>query len=91
MTPSDTTIEWFLGMAEAVAAYGDHLDSTDGERLADAAREVIDRFWDESGDYPAGARIARDQFFDLLMITQPAPGRHAYARMDAGGTFTGQL
>lgn len=65
-------IEWFLGMAEAVAAYGDHLDTLDGERLADAAREVIDRFWDENGDYPAAARQTRDQFFGLLLTTQPA-------------------
>ena len=43
----------------------------DGERLADAAREVIDRFWEENGDYPPGARETRDQFFALLLTTQP--------------------
>ena len=75
MNPSDTLIEWLVGLAEAVAAYGDHLDTLEGERLAEAAREVVDRFWDENGDYPAGARECRDQFFDLLLTTQPSPVR----------------
>lgn len=77
MTTSDTLTEWLLGVAEAVAAYGDHLDTLQGERLAEAAREVVDRFWDENGDYPAGARECRDQFFALLLTTQPDPS-HAH-------------
>ncbi|MFI7585572.1 hypothetical protein ACIB24_00690 [Spongisporangium articulatum] len=76
MNPSDTLIEMFLGLTEAVAAYGDHLDTVEGERLAEAARELVDRFWDEAGDYPSGAREHRDEFFGMLMTTQPAPARH---------------
>ena len=72
MTTSDTLNEWFLGLTEAVAAYGDHIDTPDGDRLAEAAREVVDRFWDEHGDYPPGARECRDHFFALLMTTQPS-------------------
>lgn len=73
MTTSDTLTEWFLGLTEAVAAFGDHLGTEQGDRLAEAAREIVDRYWDENGEYPAGARECRDQFFAMLMITHPSP------------------
>jgi hypothetical protein len=72
MNPSDPLIEWLLGVAEGVAAYGDHLDSLQGDQVAMAAREAIDRFWQEIGDYPPGARPHRDQIFSLLLNTQPS-------------------
>lgn len=73
MTPSDTLLASLLGIVEGVAAYGDHLDSVQGEQLAVAARETVDRFWQESADYPAEARTHRDEIFTLLLNTQPAP------------------
>jgi hypothetical protein len=72
MTPSDTLIEWLLGIVEGVAAYGDHLDSRPGDAVAIAAREAVERFWQENGDYPSGARQHRDQMFSLLLNTQPS-------------------
>ncbi len=72
MNPSDALIEWLLGIVEGVAAYGDHLDNTHGDQLALAAREAVDRFWQEVGDYPTGARVHRDQMFSLLLNTQPS-------------------
>jgi hypothetical protein len=72
MRPSDSLTEWLLGIAEGVAAYGDHTDSPQGDQLALAAREAIDRFWQEVGNYPPGARVHRDQIFSLLLNTQPA-------------------
>jgi hypothetical protein len=71
MNPSDTLIEWLLGIAEGVAAYGDNVDSPAGDQLALAAREAVDRFWQEIGDYPAGARVYRDEIFVMLLNTQP--------------------
>jgi hypothetical protein len=74
MNPSDALIEWLLGIAEGVAAYGDHTESPQGDQLAVAAREAVDRFWREIGDYPAGARVHRDQIFSLLLnVRPPAP------------------
>ena len=72
MNPSDPLIEWLLGVAEGVAAYGDHLDSLQGDEVAIAAREAIDRFWLEIGNYPPGARRHRDHMFSLLLNTQPS-------------------
>ncbi len=72
MNPSDPLIEWLLGVAEGVAAYGDHLDSLQGDQVAMAAREAVDRFWQEVGNYPPGARPHRDQIFSLLLNTQPS-------------------
>jgi hypothetical protein len=72
MNPSDALLESLLGIAEGVAAYGDHLDNSAGDHLAVAAREAVARFWEETGDYPAGARVHRDQIFALLLNTQPA-------------------
>ena len=71
MTPSDTLLESLLGIAEGVAAYGDHLDSVPGDRLAVSARETLSRFWQETAEYPAGAREYRDEIFTLLLNTQP--------------------
>jgi hypothetical protein len=71
MNPSDSLIEWLLGVVEGVAAYGDHVDSLAGDQLALAAREAVDRFWDEIGNYPPGARTHRDEIFGLLLNTQP--------------------
>jgi hypothetical protein len=71
MRASDELISWLLGIAEGVAAYGDHVDSLAGERLAQAAREAVERFWDDVGDYPVSARVHRDQIFGLLLNTQP--------------------
>jgi hypothetical protein len=71
MTPSDTLLESLLGLAEGVVAYGDHLENQHGDRLAVAAREVVDRFWREAAAYPAGARTHRDEVFTLLLNTQP--------------------
>lgn len=73
MTPSDTLLEQLLGLVEGVAAYGDHLDSGAGEQLARSARDTLARFWQESADYPSGAREHRDEIFTLLLNTQPAP------------------
>jgi hypothetical protein len=73
MTPSGHLIASLLGVVEGVAAYGDHLDTLQGDQLASAARETVDRFWSEVGDYPAGAREHRDETFTLLLNTQPAP------------------
>jgi hypothetical protein len=72
MTPSDSLTEWLLGIVEGVAAYGDHLDSLQGDQVAIAAREAIDLFWRQIGDYPPGARTHRDQMFSLLLNTQPS-------------------
>jgi hypothetical protein len=72
MTPSDHLLEWLLGIAEAVAAYGDHVDTVAGERLAGAAREAIDQYWVEMRDYPDAARRHRDEIFGMLLTTQPA-------------------
>ena len=48
------------------------MDSLSGDQLAIAAREAVDRFWQEAaGDYPPGARVHRDQMFSLLLNTQP--------------------
>jgi hypothetical protein len=70
MTPSDTLLEWLLGIAEGVAAYGDQLDNPSGDRLALAAREAIDRFWLEAGGrHPGGTRVYRDEMFSLLLTT----------------------
>jgi hypothetical protein len=71
MTPSDTLLESLLGIVEGVAAYGDHLDSLQGDQLAIAVRETVDLFWQETADYPAGAREHRDEIFTLLLNTQP--------------------
>jgi len=71
MNPSDALTEWMLGIVEGVAAYGDHVDSQQGDQLASAAREAVDRFWLEIGDYPPGARGHRDRIFGLLLNTQP--------------------
>jgi len=76
MRPSDELITWLLGIAEGVAAYGDHVDSLDGERLAQAAREAVDEYWSEMGDYPTGARHHRDEIFGMLMNTQPHGAMH---------------
>jgi hypothetical protein len=72
MDASRTLIESLLGVAEAVAAYGDHLDTPEGEHLAEAAREAIDAFWAETADYPPGARAHRDEVFSLLLNTRAA-------------------
>jgi hypothetical protein len=72
MNPSDSLIEWLLGVVEGVAAYGDNVDSLAGDQLALAAREAVDRFWEEIGNYPSGARAHRDEIFGLLLNTQPA-------------------
>ena len=72
MELSDTLIEWLLGIAEGVAAYGDHSNSPQGEQVARAAREAVDLFWREVGNYPSGAREYRDQTLILLLNTQPA-------------------
>lgn len=71
MRPSDELVHWLLGIAEGVAAYGDHVDSLAGERLAMAAREAVDEYWNQLGDYPAAARPYRDEVFALLLNTQP--------------------
>ena len=73
MTPSARLIESLLGVVEGVAAYGDHLDNLQGDRLAIAARETVNLFWRESADYPSGARDHRDEIFTLLLNTQPVP------------------
>lgn len=70
MNASSTLVSALLGITEAVAAYGDHLDSVEGQRLAVAARVAIDRFWDETADYPPAARAYRDEVFTLLLNTQ---------------------
>jgi hypothetical protein len=72
MTPSDSLIEWLLGIAEGVAAFGEQLDEPSGERLAVAVREAVDRYWQETGSYPAGARTYRDEVFSLLLNTSAA-------------------
>jgi len=72
MIPSAKLIESLLGIVEGVAAFGDHLDSRQGDQLAIAARETVDLFWQESADYPAGAREHRDEIFSLLLNTQPS-------------------
>ena len=71
MTPSETLLESLIGLVEGVAAYGDHLDSLQGDRLAISARETLDLFWRETADYPVGAREHRDEIFALLLSTQP--------------------
>ena len=73
MDLSDTLIEWLLGIAEGVAAYGDHTDSPQGDQVAQAAREAVDLFWREVGNYPANAREYRDQMLILLLNTQRSP------------------
>jgi hypothetical protein len=73
MTPSATLLESMLGIVEGVAAYGDHLDSLPGDQLALAARETLNRFWQETADYPPNAREHRDEIFTLLLNTQPVP------------------
>ena len=64
-------MESLLGLAEGVIAYGDHLDTLQGDQVALAARAVMDRFWSETADYPPGARTHRDEIFSLLLNTQP--------------------
>ncbi len=76
MKPSDELVTWLLGIAEGVAAYGDHVDTLAGERLAQAAREAVDLFWEQAGDYPAAARQHRDEIFGLLLNTQPHGALH---------------
>ena len=71
MNASETLIASLLGIAEGVAAYGDHLDNHQGEQLAEAAREAVERFWSETADYPPAARRHRDEVFSLLLNTQP--------------------
>ena len=71
MTPSAILLESLLGIAEGVAAYGDHLDNLQGDQLAIAARETLNRFWQETADYPPNAREHRDEIFTLLLNTQP--------------------
>jgi hypothetical protein len=71
MTPSDTLLEALLGIVEGVAAYGDHLESRQGDQLALAARETVNLFWQETADYPPGARTHRDEIFTLLLNTRP--------------------
>jgi hypothetical protein len=71
MRPSDELVYWLLGIAEGVAAYGDHVDTLAGERLAQAAREAVDEYWEQAGDYPDEARQHRDAIFGLLLNTQP--------------------
>jgi hypothetical protein len=73
MTPSARLLESLLGIAEGVAAYGDHLDNHPGDQLAAAAREVVSLFWQESAAYPPAARDHRDEIFTLLLNTQPVP------------------
>lgn len=73
MTPSDTLLESLIGIVEGVAAYGDHLDTLQGDQLAIAARERLNLFWQESADYPPNAREHRDELFTLLLNTQPVP------------------
>ncbi len=76
MRPSDDVVNWLLGIAEGVAAYGDHVDTLAGERLAQAAREAVDAYWEEAGDYPGAARLYRDEIFGLLLNTQPHGALH---------------
>jgi hypothetical protein len=68
--PSDTLLERLLGVTEALAAYGDALESTDGARLASAARETRDLFWTEAHTLPPGSRGYRDEMFALLLNTR---------------------
>jgi hypothetical protein len=76
MRPSDELLHRLLGIAEGVAAYGDHVDTLAGERLAQAVRETIDEYWDQFGTHPAGARAHRDEVFGLLLNTQPHHSLH---------------
>jgi hypothetical protein len=76
MRPSDELVNWLLGIAEGVAAYGDHVDTLAGERLAQAAREAVDEYWEQVGDYPDSARQHRDEVFGLLLNTQPHDTLH---------------
>lgn len=76
MRPSDELVHRLLGIAEGVAAYGDHVDSLAGERLAMTAREAVDEYWNQVGDYPADARSHRDEVFGLLLNTQPHDAIH---------------
>lgn len=62
-------MESLLGIVEGVAAYGDHLENRQGDQLANAAREAVDLFWRETGNYPPGARNHRDEIFALLLNT----------------------
>jgi hypothetical protein len=71
MNPSNTLMESLIGIVEGVVAYGDHLDTLQGDQVAIAARAVMDTFWQESADYPPGARAHRDEIFSLLLNTQP--------------------
>jgi hypothetical protein len=78
---SEPVTTWLLGIAEGVAAYGDHLDNIHGDQLAAAAREAVNRFWDDTGEYPARSRSYRDYVFGLLMNTQPSATRRAAAEL----------
>jgi hypothetical protein len=70
VNPSDALLERLLGIADALAAYGDALESRDGNRLAEAARETRDLFWAEAHTLPPGSRGYRDEFFSLLLNTR---------------------
>lgn len=72
MTPSAALLERLLGIAEGIAAFGDHLDDSTGIRLSLAAREAVEEYWKQMRDYPRGARDWRDEMFALLMDTRPA-------------------
>ena len=72
MTPSAALLERLLGIAEGVAAFGDHLDDSAGHRLSATSREAVDEYWAQMRGYPNGARLWRDEMFALLMNTQPA-------------------
>lgn len=71
MNPSAVLLERLLGIAEGVAAFGDQIDEPAGPRLAAAAREAVDAYWQQMRDYPAGARVWRDEMFVLLLSAQP--------------------
>jgi hypothetical protein len=76
MRLTDELVTQLLGIAEGVAAFGDHVDTLAGEHLARAAREAIDEFWEQAGDYPAAARQHRDRVFGLLLNTAPQDALH---------------
>lgn len=70
MDAADPLLERLLGITEAMAAYGDALESRDGDRLAEAARETRDLFWAQAHTLPPGSRGYRDEFFALLLNTR---------------------
>lgn len=72
MNPSVALLERLLGIAEAVAAYGDQIDGPAGARVSAAAREAVDLYWQEACAHPDGARVWRDEMFALLIGARPA-------------------